>query len=654
MHSMPLPHQSSCPLVNFALLAMSLLLGNAPLSAQELARQKPGDAFGNRIGQESIGLYSESLVRGFNLQEAGNYRLDDAYLVRAANPSDAVIEGVQVHVGPSALDLDFPAPSGLVNYRLIAGDRKRSKLELGFQHLADSNPRPYLRAHAARQSESGNASLAAGFIGSSSARYIFGNEAEYYGIGLVPRILLGDRWQITGLLTRYDHHYQADAGFTPAGTQPLPEPDRLRYLGQPWSRYDTQNSTYGVIAATTGRDNAWDYRFSSLYSGVDRPRSDLNLFEAVTPEGHGQAATVIARGRKIDAWGHEAIASHDWTGERQRHELTLLARLRQSSYRDPHVDYLLVGPVSLLDGVAPVPEPADAAPTQHSTAVIDQYELGLGWQYLHRNGLALNFGARRAAVDQTVRPLAGPAHSRSSLAWLYNAAVVVPIGEGLTAFAATTRGIEEGGTAPENAANRFEVLAPILARQNELGFKWQARPDLALLAMAFEIEKPSPGFDDATIYRYLTDVSHRGIELSLAGNVGEHLRLVAGITRMRMRLRGERVDDGLVGKRPVGRSPQQALLSLNYRLPGMPALSVDADANYHGARPADALNRFETPGYALLHVGARYRFDWRGTPAALRLRVYNATNKYAWVAGTSGIQTYEPERRVMLSLTLGN
>jgi len=40
--------------------------------------------------------------------------------------------------------------------------------------------------------------------------------------------------------------------------------------------------------------------------------------------------------------------------------------------------------------------------------------------------------------------------------------------------------------------------------------------------------------------------------------------------------------------------------------------------------------------------------------AALRLRVYNAANKYAWVAGTSGIQTYEPERRIMLSLTLGN
>ena len=135
---------------------------------------------------------------------------------------------------------------------------------------------------------------------------------------------------------------------------------------------------------------------------------------------------------------------------------------------------------------------------------------------------------------------------------------------------------------------------------------------------------------------------------------GERLTVVAGITRMRMRLRGELVDDGSIGKRPVGRSAQQALLSLNYRLPGISGLSIDVDANYYGPQYADALNRFETPGYALLNLGARYKFDWDGTPAALRLRVYNATNKYAWSAGTSGIQTYEPERRVMLSLTLGN
>lgn len=636
-----------------ALLMSAGLACSAAAQAQQAAAHNAGDAFGQRIGQESIGLYSESSVRGFNLQEAGNYRLDGAYFVRAANPSDAAVEGVQVKVGPNALDLDFPAPSGLVEYRLLAGERERTKLELGFQHLSDSNPRPYLRLHAARRSKAGDASLAVGFIGTHSARYIFGNEAEYYGLGLVPRLRLGERWRITGLLTRYQHQYQADVGFTPADGQPLPQPDRLRYLGQPWSRYDTRNSTYGLIAATDARDDAWDYRVSSLFSGVDRPRSDLNLFDAVTPQGRADAAVVVARGRRIEAWGHEATASRDWSGAQRRHELSLLARLRRSSYRNPRVDYLAIGPVSILDGRVPVVPPDSASPTPQSSAAIDQYELGLGWRFLDRRGYALNLGLRRAAIDQIARPVSGPSQSRSSQAWLYNASAVAPLGARWTAFVATARGIEEGVTAPENAGNRYEVLAPILARQNELGLRWQARPELSLLAMAFEIEKPSAGFDEASAYRYLTEVSHRGIELSLAGQLNERLSLVAGLTRMRLRLRGELVDAAKIGRRPVGRSAEQALLSFNYRLAGLPGLSFDADANYYGPRPADALNRFRTPGYTLVNLGARYRFDWRGTPAALRMRVYNAGNRYAWAAGTSGIQTYEPERRVMLSLTLG-
>ncbi|MEZ0470596.1 hypothetical protein [Luteimonas salinilitoris] len=41
------------------------------------------------------------------------------------------------------------------------------------------------------------------------------------------------------------------------------------------------------------------------------------------------------------------------------------------------------------------------------------------------------------------------------------------------------------------------------------------------------------------------------------------------------------------------------------------------------------------------------------TSAQWRLRVYNATDRHAWSAGSSGLQSWEPARRVMLSLTLG-
>lgn len=37
----------------------------------------------------------------------------------------------------------------------------------------------------------------------------------------------------------------------------------------------------------------------------------------------------------------------------------------------------------------------------------------------------------------------------------------------------------------------------------------------------------------------------------------------------------------------------------------------------------------------------------------LRLRIYNASDTYAWSVGSSGIYSYEPTRRVTLSLALG-
>ena len=127
-----------------------------------------------------------------------------------------------------------------------------------------------------------------------------------------------------------------------------------------------------------------------------------------------------------------------------------------------------------------------------------------------------------------------------------------------------------------------------------------------------------------------------------------------GAIWMRARLEGPAVDAGILGERPVGRSERLALSSLTWSPPAAPAWSFDADATYAGPRPADASGRKRTPGYTLFNAGVRYRFDLGRTPAALRLRVYNATDKYAWYADSGGMQAYEPTRRVQLSLILGD
>jgi iron complex outermembrane receptor protein len=647
------PHCSRIAFAKVLILGSAVVLP-ASLRAQDDVNEAAADAFGRRIGLESIGLYSESLVRGFDLQQAGNYRIDDAYFVRAASPPDTIVDGSQIRVGPSALPIDFPAPSGIVQYRLRDDARDRASLELGFQHLLDSSPRPYLRSFFTRRSDDGRLSLSGGVLGSNSARYIFGNEARYHSVGLVPRMDVGDDWQATVFYGFYDQTYQADVGFQPAGDHALPRPDRLRYLGQQWSRFDTRNTTYGAILATRPRENAWDFSLSDIHSRVERPRSDYNLFTDITPDGAAVGSTIVARDREVSSRAYEGVARRDWTGDTRRDELTLLARVRTSDYRNPRAHAVDIGAVSLFDPMPQLDGPGDSGTGTRSATAIDQDEIGIGWQHLGRNGFAVNVGARRVRLDESSLSAEGVRAGRASAEWLYNASAVLPLSQRMTAFASTTRGIEEAGTAPQNASNRFEVLPPVLARQAELGAKWQSARGLAVIGTLFEIAKPEPGFDADNVYRFLNDVSHRGVELSLAGPVAEGLNVVAGVSWLRPRLEGELVESGEIGERPVGRASRLALASFSYQPAAWGGFSIDADATHYGAAPADGRNRSETPAYTLLNVGARYRFALRGVPAQLRLRIYNATDRYAWTVGGSGIQSYEPECRVMLSVTVGD
>lgn len=79
-------------------------------AAQDDAVSSAADAFGERAGIEQSGLYTESQVRGFDLNNSGAYRIDDAYFSRTQAPDDTVLAGVSVRVGVNAARLAYPSP----------------------------------------------------------------------------------------------------------------------------------------------------------------------------------------------------------------------------------------------------------------------------------------------------------------------------------------------------------------------------------------------------------------------------------------------------------------------------------------------------------------------------------------------------------------
>ena len=612
--------------------------------------EEADDAFGTRIGQETIGLYSETLVRGFNLQDSGNFLLDGAYFVRAGGLNDAVLSSTSIRVGPNALAFDAPAPSGVVDYRLLDDSAERLQWQVGSADLAEAQVRPYARLYGTARAADGEWSLAGGLVSFPRETYPDGSSGAFHSAGLVPRWRPTGDTSITGVLHLTDWRRQGDFAVAPDGPIALPPIERRRYLGQDWGDTYSKESNAGLILrqALAG---GWRLQASSLRSAAEDPESTFHLFTAARPDGSASASVIRGRDRRAVSWAHEAKLERDWRSDDALTSLELGLRARRSDFRNPAIERLELGRVA-FDDIPQLPGPGRLARRDAGEDRVRQREAGVSLRHERRSGWAFGLGLRRTRLDQFKRAAGQDASRREESTWLYNASAVMPIGTAWTAFAATTRGIEESGAAPLNATNRFEVLPAALSKQVEFGAKWQISENLALINTAFQLERPNTGFLADGRFGNVGEVRHRGLETSLAGRIGERWNVVVGALAMQPRISGGDVDAGGLGERPVGRSPRIALASLNYQ-PAGSAWSFDATLNYGGPRPADALTRAETAGFTTVALGSRFRFWLGDAPALLRLRIVNATDKDTWFAGSSGLQAYTAPRRVDLLLSVG-
>ena len=103
----------------FAALGAASMPGMAQAQrASDNAVTAAEDAFGTSIGNETIGLYSASQVRGFSPVAAGNVRIEGVYLDRQGFIADRLVSGSAIRVGLTAQGYPFPAPTGIVDYKL--------------------------------------------------------------------------------------------------------------------------------------------------------------------------------------------------------------------------------------------------------------------------------------------------------------------------------------------------------------------------------------------------------------------------------------------------------------------------------------------------------------------------------------------------------
>ena len=166
----------------------------------------------------------------------------------------------------------------------------------------------------------------------------------------------------------------------------------------------------------------------------------------------------------------------------------------------------------------------------------------------------------------------------------------------------------------------------------------------------FDITKPYFNIDNAGRFRQLGTVRHRGLEMSVAGEIAPGLNLVAGNLFLDATVSGEEVSSGLIGRRPIGATKRHTIVSLDYRLPGYQPLSFDATFEGTSDRIANAANTLVIPTRGVVSLGTRYRWTAGKTPVLVRAAIGNVANTFGWNVGGSGYFVPNGSRRFSLSI----
>jgi iron complex outermembrane receptor protein len=240
--------------------------------------------------------------------------------------------------------------------------------------------------------------------------------------------------------------------------------------------------------------------------------------------------------------------------------------------------------------------------------------------------------------------------------WLYNASIGIEITPDLLLYGGTQRGLEDLGSAPERAINRNEQLPPARSTQYEAGLSWHFGLGHAVVSL-FQITKPYYSFDANDRYALLGTVRHRGIEGSLSGHFfDKRLTLLIGAMVMKPEVSGPGVEQGLVGKRPVGTRGVRVSFDANYRTDFLNGFTPTFGFTYRGktvavSRPYnDQGDQLILGARSEVNLGFRQPVKLGRYPATILGKVDNLFDEKHWLAIASKTLIMSDRRRFTLAL----
>jgi iron complex outermembrane receptor protein len=607
------------------------------------------DALRNTAGvsrsQLNGATYDNIAIRGILVENRGNYRLNGSLPV--VNLIDLPLENkqrVEVLKGVSALYYGFAPPSGIINMTT-----KR----------AEAEPVAMLQVNGTdRGSYVGHIDVGARFGSNDAFGLRFNGVAGHLDSGIDH--VDGERslaaaafdWSITDSTTLLldVEHIRKDIAEPAAIALPAavnnrvtlpPVPPSTRNLADDWHRYDAV-ATNAVGRLTTKWSNTVETLIEVGQAETERDRafSQFQGYNIVT--GAGTLRTFLTRGQYYRNRNARAEVAMAFATGFVAHELVVGATSNerfQAGIGSQTVDtpQNLYAPRDLprqtIRGTLPR---TPSTITDEGVYLFDRLKLGERWQVLA--------GLRYSDYENESATIYKKTELTPSVGIVFK-----PI-DNMSLYATYLEGLEEGGTAPANTQNAFEVLPPAVSEQLELGVKMELASGLGVTLAAFQIDRPSAF---TLNNRFVLDgrARYRGVEFVASGELTRDLSLIASGLWLDAEQRTA-ATVALIGMRPENTPEYTTSVFAEYRMPALNGLAVNGGVFYISDRAINPLNQGFIDGVTTYGIGARYAYTWGEQRITTQLNIENLTNKDFWNTAGNGLVGVGAPRTTKLSVTM--
>lgn len=591
------------------------------------------DAFGTRIEDESVGLYSPYNVRGFSPVDAGNVRLEGLYFDQASNPTDRLISQSTVHVGPSAQGYPFPAPTGIGDYTLRKPGRDvrvspflvgglRSGAELDLDAQAPLGP---------------TLGIGAGF-GLHRDRLGYGGTQKTFSSAVILRWRPSPAIEILPFWSRI--HYSAsepEPVIVPAEPAALPDLRGIDYLAPTYAKNRGSNYDLGLVGHV--KSEGWAFDLGVFRSTWRQDKGFADLLLNARRDGSADETIIAFPQTHQGSVSGEIRGTRSVRDGRRTHVFTVGLQGRIRTRRVGGESLVELGP-TIIAHREPREEPAFDF-TEQTRERIRQLSLGVAyrmdWQGIGQVGV----GLRHVSYEKQSKPPRDVKSISRDSPWLLNGTASADLGPRLVIYSGYTQGLEEGPAAPAIAVNRTEAPKAVRTSQVEAGLRLLLSGQLKMIAGLFQLSKPYYGLDSANRFARLGRLRNRGLEISLTGQPLRDTRIVAGLVYL-----GEQLStpEGLT--KPVGSVRLNAIANVDHDA-GSRTIFLALNAS------SGAFVREKSPRSApilLINAGIRQHLRIAGAKATAKISATNIFDTYRFTVNSDGSFSRVEPRRLTLSL----